>query len=234
MQLFQPLNYQKRFNNNYRFFQNMLDDHLQQRLLMFKKNFATTAKHGFFETQITTPNSKFNLQQSFESLPLNTNSFDAVFSAGPIGLTNDVPGALIQWLHCLKPGGLFIGCFFGENSLQPLADSLYNLEDKLENRTVPRFLPQIHTKDAGALLQRAGFAMPVADKTSVTVQFETLKKALKSVQGFYCLRQCRPPLSKKLLHNLAFHYPKNLNLQFDIVTITGWKKTQEKKLIKKC
>ena len=98
-----------------------------------------------------------------EFQPFGAASFDLVISSASFHWINDFPGTLIQILKSLKPDGLLLVNFFGGETLNELRQSLINAEIKIKGGASPRVAPFADLRDAGALLQRAGFALPVAD-----------------------------------------------------------------------
>src|SRR5690606_12160315 len=106
-----------------------------------------------------------------EALPLADASLDLVVSTLALHWTNDVVGALIQARRALKPDGLFIGAFLGGATLTELRQSLIAAEAELFGGAGSRVSPFADPADAAGLLQRAGFALPVADVDRVTVRY---------------------------------------------------------------
>lgn len=115
-------------------------------------------------------------------LPFADESFDLVVSAGLLHWTNDLPGALIQINRALKPDGLFMAVFPGGDTLFELRRVLFEAEEELTGRVGPRVAPMIEIRDAGGLLQRAGFAMPVSDSDHFTVAYENPLKLLAELR----------------------------------------------------
>jgi len=106
-----------------------------------------------------------------ETLPFAPASFDIVISNLSLHWVNDLPGALKQVLTALKPDGLFIGAMLGGQTLRELRDALTRAEAEIEGGLSQRLSPLTEVRDAGALLQRAGFALPVADRETITVSY---------------------------------------------------------------
>lgn len=106
-----------------------------------------------------------------EWLPVAPNSVDAVFSLLHLQWINDLPGALIQIRQALKPDGLFLGILPGARTLQELRHCLADAELEIAGGISPRVSPFVEVRDAGALLQRAGFALPVVDSDLVHVSY---------------------------------------------------------------
>ena len=84
---------------------------------------------------------------------------------------NDLPGTLLQIRRALKPDGLFLAVLFGLGTLDELRDCLIETEAELHGGASPRVSPFADARDAAGLLQRAGFALPVADVETVTVTY---------------------------------------------------------------
>ena len=96
--------------------------------------------------------------------------FDLVISNLSLHWLNDFPGTLSQVFRILKPDGLFLASFLGEQTLFELQQSFYQAEIEVEGGVSPRISPFIRLKDAGNLLVRAGFALPVADAEKIIVE----------------------------------------------------------------
>jgi SAM-dependent methyltransferase len=106
-----------------------------------------------------------------EALPFAAEQFDLAVSALALHHLNDLPGALIQIRRALKPDGLFLGCLLGGQSLHELRSAIAIAETELHGGVSPRVAPFADVRDMGGLLQRAGFALPVADSEPLTVRY---------------------------------------------------------------
>src|SRR5690606_9420791 len=95
-----------------------------------------------------------------EFLPFQKNCMDAVVSNLSLQWVNDLPGALVQIRNTLKPDGLFMAAVLGGESLRELRESLMQAELAVSGGASPRVSPFIDMRDMGALMQRAGFALP--------------------------------------------------------------------------
>ncbi|HYZ34219.1 MAG TPA: methyltransferase domain-containing protein, partial [Crenalkalicoccus sp.] len=98
-----------------------------------------------------------------EWLPFAEGAFDLVVASLSLHWTNDLPGALVQIRRCLRPDGLFLAALPGLGTLQPLREALAAAESELRGGLSPRVSPFPELADLAGLLQRAGFALPVAD-----------------------------------------------------------------------
>lgn len=118
-----------------------------------------------------------------EALPFAEGVFDLVISCLGLHWVNDLPGALIQARRALKPDGLFLAALFGGETLKELRASLAAAEVALENGLSPRVSPFVTMEDAGNLLQRAGFALPVVDLDTITVSYGQPLRLLTDLRG---------------------------------------------------
>ncbi len=104
-------------------------------------------------------------------LPFADASLDAFASVLTLHAINDLPGALAQIRRALRPDGFFIAALFGSRTLQELRFALTAAESEILGGVSPRVAPLLDIRDAGALLQRAGFTLPVADTDEITVHY---------------------------------------------------------------
>lgn len=107
-------------------------------------------------------------------LALEEEAHDLVIHALSLHWANDPVGQLIQCRRALRPDGLFLGVLFGGQTLAELRAALAEAETRLSGGLSPRVLPMAEIRDLGALLQRAGFALPVADAVRRTVTYATM------------------------------------------------------------
>jgi SAM-dependent methyltransferase len=167
-----------------------------------------------------------------ELLPFADRSFDLVASVLTLHATNDLPGALVQIRRTLAPGGVFVCALFGGATLGELRRAFAAGEAEIAGGASPRVAPFADVRDMGALLQRTGFAMPVADVERVTVRyrsFETLARDLRALGETNALAgRSRRPLSRAVLAAALAHYAASdadsegrLTATFDILYLTG-------------
>jgi NADH dehydrogenase [ubiquinone] 1 alpha subcomplex assembly factor 5 len=109
-----------------------------------------------------------------EFMPFGNHTFDLVISALNLHTVNDLPGSLLQINRMLKPDGLFLAAMLGGETLHELRTCFQEVEVELTGGLSPRIAPFADKQQMGALLQRAGFALPVVDSEIVTVTYETL------------------------------------------------------------
>jgi SAM-dependent methyltransferase len=168
-----------------------------------------------------------------EILPFSPASFDAVLSVMALHTVNDLPGMLIQIRHILKPEGVMLLMLPGATSLQELRTSFAAAETALTGGLHPRVAPFIDVRDGGSLLQRAGFALPVADSETLTVtypHFFALAKELRACGESNPLLQRKKTFdTRTLFAATASHYTNEYGLSdgkipatLELVTLTGW------------
>jgi SAM-dependent methyltransferase len=178
-----------------------------------------------------------------EYLPFGPATLDLVVSGLALHLVNDLPGALIQIRNALKPDGLFLATLLGAGSLVELREALLVAETELEGGAAPRVAPLADVRTLGGLLQRAGFALPVADADTVRATYPhpiALMHQLRAMGMSNGLaREFRKPLTRRVLayasEIYAARYPApdgGIVATFEFVTLTGWAPapTQQKPL----
>jgi SAM-dependent methyltransferase len=168
-----------------------------------------------------------------ERLPFAPASLDLIVSSLSLHWANDVVGALVQARLALKPDGLFIGALFGGATLTELRQALTAAELELTGGAGPRVSPFADPSDAAGLLQRAGFALPVADVDRVTVRYDHPLKLMADLRrmGETSVLAERHPriLTRKVLARAFEIYQRDfagpdgrIAATFEILTLTGW------------
>lgn len=118
-----------------------------------------------------------------DALPFGEGVFDLVVSNMSLHWVNDLPGALLQIRRALKPDGLFLAALAGGGTLGELRAALTQAEEEIAGGVSPRVSPFVDLRDAGALLQRAGFALPVIDGDPIPVRYENALKLMADLRG---------------------------------------------------
>ena len=168
-----------------------------------------------------------------ERLPFAPESLDLVVSTLGLHWTNDVVGALVQIRRALKPDGLFLGALLGGSTLTELRQALTDAESEILGGAGSRVSPFADSRDAAGLLQRAGFALPVADVDRVKVSYDHPLKLLADLRqmGETNVLADRHPraLTRTLLARASEIYAERfagpdgrITATFEIVTLTGW------------
>ena len=143
---------------------------------------ATVARLAPLPAALGPPN-LLRLVGDEELLPFERASFDLAVSALALQHVNDLPGALAQIRRILRPDGLFLGCLLGGRSLEELRGALASAEAEIAGGTSPRVAPFADVRDMGGLLQRAGFALPVADVEPLTVRYPDMFALLADLRA---------------------------------------------------
>lgn len=164
-----------------------------------------------------------------EALPFAPGSFDLVVASLSLHWVNDLPGALIQIRKALAPDGLFLASLPALGTLQPLREALAEAETALRDGISPRVSPFPELRDGAALLQRAGFAMPVADKERLDLRYRTPLALLRDLRmagesNAVLARDARIPpraLFPLALSRLEPGDP-GLAMPLELLTLTGW------------
>jgi SAM-dependent methyltransferase len=168
-----------------------------------------------------------------ETVPLAPESVNLIVSPLSLHLTNDTPGVFIQVRRSLKPDGLFLAAIPGSGTLQELREVLLAAESEMTGGASPRVIPFADVRDIGALLQRAGFTLPVADTESYTVRYASLFSLLKDLRSMGMTNPLasrnRSPLNRKFFLRAAEIYAERfgdpdgrIRATFSIIYISGW------------
>ncbi|MGQ0675985.1 MAG: methyltransferase domain-containing protein [Rhodospirillales bacterium] len=168
-----------------------------------------------------------------EALPFAEASFDLVLSCLSLHWVNDLPGALAQIRRALKPDGLFLGALFGYGTLAELREAFLAAEAEATGGAGPRISPFADLRDGAALLQRAGFALPVADADVINVTYDNAFGLMRDLRGMGESNavEARPrrPLARAALFTAGELYARRfaqadgrVRARFQIVYLTGW------------
>ncbi|MGE0630685.1 MAG: methyltransferase domain-containing protein [Hyphomicrobiaceae bacterium] len=168
-----------------------------------------------------------------EVLPFADGSLDLVASALTLHHVNDLPGTLAQIRRALRPDGLFIGAMLGGQTLSELRTVMIAAESEGEDGASPHVAPFADVRDAGALLQRAGFALPVADSDTVAVTYESALSLMRDLRGMGATNvltsRRRTPMRRATLLRACELYQDRFSdshgrvtATFEVITMTAW------------
>lgn len=166
-------------------------------------------------------------------LPLKDASLNLIVSGLALHRVNDLPGALIQIRRALRPDGLFMAALLGARALIELRQALIEAEVETEGGASPRVSPFADVRDYGALLQRAGFALPVVDAETLKVTYPSPRELMREVRalggGNVLLARSKAPLSRRTLERTEAIYRERhsmpdgrVSATFEIVYLSGW------------
>ena len=182
---------------------------------------------------------KSNKQKNFlildeENLPFKNRQFNLVFSNLYLHWANDLYKVLNEIYRILKPDGLFLCTVFGSETLNELKYSLCCAEDKISKSISPRVSPFLRLQDAGTLLQKSGFQLPVIDKDTIKIYYDDIFSLMKDLKGMgesNSLINRKKIFTTKKLFNLAnkiykneFSTKKKIYATFEILYFIGWTK----------
>jgi SAM-dependent methyltransferase len=168
-----------------------------------------------------------------EALPFADGIFDLVVSALALHHVNDLPGTLVQIRRALKLDGLFIAALFGGETLTELRQAFAIAESDVEGGVSPHVAPFADLRNLGALLQRAGFALPVTDVDRVVVRYDSMFDLMHDLRRMGAtnalLARRRTPLRRATLLRAAEIYARDfadadgrVRATFEIVWLSGW------------
>ena len=164
---------------------------------------------------------------------LGEGACDLILSGLALHRENDPVGALIQMRRALKPDGLFLGALLGGRTLHELRAALAEAEIAEEGGLSPRVAPMADVRDLGGLLQRAGFAMPVADVERIEASYAdplALMRDLRAMGEGNALSERRRRFLRRAtlaraaaLYADSFPAPQGrVRATFEIVWLSGW------------
>ena len=168
-----------------------------------------------------------------EVLPLQPEQLDLVVSGLALQFVNDLPGVFAQIRRALKPDGLLLAAMLGGDSLTELRQSFAAAEAELEGGVSPRVAPFADLRDVGALLQRAGLALPVTDVDRVVVRYDSAFALMADLRRMgatnILIERRRTPTRRATMLRMAQIYAERfadpdgrIRATFDVVWLSGW------------
>ena len=168
-----------------------------------------------------------------EVLPLAPESLDLAVSALAFQFVNDLPGVLSQVRRALRPDGLLLAAMLGGDTLTELRQSFAAAEAECEGGVSPRVAPFADLRDVGALLQRAGFALPVTDVDRVVVRYDSAFALMQDLRRMgatnILVERRRTPTRRATMLRMAQIYAERfadsdgrIRATFDVIWLSGW------------
>jgi SAM-dependent methyltransferase len=168
-----------------------------------------------------------------ERLPFRDASLDLVVSGLALQFVNDLPGTLVQIRRALKPDGLFLAALVGGDTLTELRQAFAAAEAEVEGGASPRVAPLVDVRTIGALLQRAGFALPVTDVDRLVARYDSPLRLMHDLRRMgatnVLTERRRSGLRRHTLERLVEIYVERfadadgrLRASFDIIWLSGW------------
>ena len=223
------------------FLRDRVSEDLAERLAVVMRDFALAADLGTPGVALADPRAARVgklmhidlLDAPGEALELAPESLNLALSVLALHLVNDLPGVMAQVRRALKPDGLFLVALLGGDTLTELRQSFAAAEAEIEGGLSPRVAPFADLRDLGALLQRAGFALPVADVDRIVVRYDNafaLMQDLRRMGATNVLLERRKSFSRRsTLLRMAQIYAERfsdadgrIRATFDVVWLSGW------------
>ncbi len=168
-----------------------------------------------------------------DMLPFADAGRDLVVSALGLQFVDDLPGVFVQVRRALKPDGLFLAALAGGDTLTELRQAFAAAESEIDGGLSPRVAPFADVRDIGALLQRAGFALPVTDTDRVVVRYGDVFALMRDLRAMGATNPLvdrrRVPLKRQTLLRMAEIYHERfadpdgrIRATFQIITLSGW------------
>lgn len=165
------------------------------------------------------------------------NGADHILDLGTLALVNDLPGALAQIRATLKPGGGFFSVLLGGASLMEVRQALLQAEMELTGGGAPRLHPTLSGEVALQLLQRAGFATPVADRELLSVSYKTIASLTRDLREAHLSNRLTTrsrtipprklfPCAEQHWREMASAPNERMLATFEIIALTGWKQAE--------
>lgn len=215
------------------FLQEAMADEIQERLEEVNRSFTDVAIVTPFPDLWRARFPEAHVIPDADVLDLKEASCDLVIHALSLHWAQDVVGQLVQCRRALRPDGLFMGTTFGGQTLNELRTALAEAEVRVTGGLSPRVAPMPEIRDLGALIQRAGLALPVADAIPLTVTYASafhLMQDLRAMGETNALTdRLRHFTRRNLLTEAAQIYAETygdddgrIPATFEVITLTGW------------
>jgi SAM-dependent methyltransferase len=214
---------------------------MEERLHAVLRDFSEVAEIWTPGTALRTPSrdrfksvTQIGLDDSEqETLPLQPESLDLVVSGLAFQFVNDLPGVLTQIRRALRPDGLLLAAMIGGDTLTELRQSFAAAEAELEGGVSPRVAPFADLRDVGALLQRAGLALPVTDVDRIVARYDSAFALMADLRRMgatnILVERRRTPTRRATMLRMAQIYGERfadpdgrIRATFDVVWLSGW------------
>lgn len=227
---------------------------LRERLALVSRSFAAATdiySHTDLAADILRESGKVKTIERVESLPhlassrypcricpaekllLPQGQSDLITSLLSLHNFNDIPGLLIRICRALKPDGLFLGAMAGAGTLSELRESLFLAESEIYGGITPHIAPFIDIREAGSLLQRAGFALPVTDSEIIIARYDDIFALMRDLRAFGAqnalFERRRTPFSRRFFLRAGEIYRERfsdadgrIRATFSFIWLSGW------------
>ena len=215
------------------FLQEIARDEIQDRIAMVNRTFRAPGIVAAFPQLWNGQLENAQIVREAEVIPLPVGEHDVVIHSMGLHWSNDPVGQLIQCRRALSPDGMLLAVSLGGQSLHELRSVLAEAEVAVSGGLSPRVAPMGEVRDLGALLQRAGLALPVADSVVLTVRYQSMWHLMHDLRAMgetnvlnARLRHLtrRTVLEKAAdLYSDAFAHPDGgISATYELIVLTGW------------
>ncbi len=215
------------------FLQQDAADEIQERLNEVNRRFTQAAVITPFAQLWRSRMPHARIVTDSDILDLAPGAHDLVIHALCLHWANDPVGQLVQCRRALRPDGLFLGVLFGGQTLAELRACLAEAETAVTGGLSPRVLPMAEIRDLGGLLQRSGFALPVADSTIRTVTYADSARLMADLRAMgeanALAQRLRRPTGRQIFSRAAARYAAGfpapggrIRATFEMIFLTGW------------
>lgn len=227
------LHHRRRARRDDLFLQQIAVDEVQDRLSMVNRSFTSVAVVTGFPDLWRSVFPDATVVPDADTLQLNAQGYDLVIHAMCLHVANDPIGQIIQCRRALRPDGLFLGVMLGGQTLHELRAVLAEAEVRVTGGLSPRVAPMGEIRELGALLQRSGLALPVADNMLSTANYRNLRHLMHDLRGMgetnALSGRLRRPTRRAIFDEAEALYKSqfgtengDLPASFEIVCLTGW------------
>ena len=221
--------YRRRANPDALFLHEQAAHEVQERLSEVNRSFTNPAVVTDFPAYWP----GFAVFADQDDLGLSVGGHDLIVHAMALHWANDPVGQLVQCRRALRPDGLFLGVMLGGQTLHELRACLAEAEAEVTGGLSPRIVPMAEIRDLGGLLQRAGFALPVADSFTTTARYRDATHLMHDLramgEGNALHARLRHPTSRRVFQRMAAIYQATFQgpdgripATFETIVLTGW------------
>ncbi len=222
-----------RAKRNALFLHDLARDEIQDRLKVVNRTFTSTAIVTPFATVWAKDFPNAVIVDDTETLDLPEARFDLVIHAMCLHWADDPVGQLIQCRRALQEDGLCLSVLLGGQTLNELRAVLSQAESALTGGLSPRIAPMAEIRDLGALLQRAGLAMPVADSVPLNTTYRDMTHLMHDLRAMgennalagrlrHPTRRAVFDMASTLYHEHFGAPDGRINASFELICLTGW------------